>query len=158
MYRVRHWSTRNARWLAALYDRFESLLTVLHPLFVRVGYRRLEPLFAGAEKVAKGFLFDCRACGQCTLGASGLTCPMNCPKSLRNGPCGGVRADGHCEIKPDMPCVWLGAWEGSQRMRDGLQEIQVIQPPLDNRLLGRSSWLSTVRARREGAVDTRHGL
>ena len=26
---------------------------------------------------------------------------MNCPKTLRNGPCGGVRQNGGCEIKPE---------------------------------------------------------
>nr|WP_245947992.1 methylenetetrahydrofolate reductase C-terminal domain-containing protein [Halomonas montanilacus] len=28
-------------------------------------------------------------CGQCILSSTGMSCPMNCPKSLRNGPCGG---------------------------------------------------------------------
>jgi hypothetical protein len=36
-----------------------------------------------------------------------MSCPMNCPKSIRNGPCGGVRLNGHCEIKPEMRCVWV---------------------------------------------------
>ena len=36
---------------------------------------------------------------------------MTCPKTLRNGPCGGVRADGGCEVKPEMRCVWLKGYE-----------------------------------------------
>ena len=57
------------------------------------------------ERLIKGFLFDCRMCGQCVLSSTGMSCPMNCPKNLRNGPCGGVRDGGFCEVKPQMRCV-----------------------------------------------------
>ena len=65
------------------------------------------------EKATKGPVFGCKMCGQCVLHSTGLTCPMTCPKTLRNGPCGGVRADGTCEVKPEMQCVWLKAYERS---------------------------------------------
>jgi hypothetical protein len=48
---------------------------------------------AVVEKAVKGPVFGCRMCGQCVLHSTGLTCPMTCPKQLRNGPCGGVRPD-----------------------------------------------------------------
>ena len=64
-------------------------------------------------------MFDCRMCGDCVLSKTGMSCPMNCPKALRNGPCGGVRANGNCEVYPEMRCVWAEAYEGSLRMRDG---------------------------------------
>jgi hypothetical protein len=83
-------------------------------------------------------------CGQCVLSSTGMSCPMNCPKTLRNGPCGGVRPDGNCEVKPDMRCVWVDAWEGSSRMRNG-QAIRVIQIAVDHRLQGHSSWLRVVK-------------
>jgi len=51
-------------------------------------------LFTGAERAAKETLFGCRMCGQCALPVTGYVCPMGCPKELRNGPCGGVGADG----------------------------------------------------------------
>ena len=69
---------------------------------------------------------------------------MNCPKSIRNGPCGGVRLDGHCEVKPEMRCVWVEAWRGSQQMRDS-EAIRQVQIPIDNLLKGSSSWLRVVR-------------
>jgi hypothetical protein len=65
------------------------------------------------EHAVKGRVFDCRMCGQCVLHATGLTCPMTCPKTLRNGPCGGVRADGSCEVVPGMRCVWVQAYDHS---------------------------------------------
>ena len=103
-------------------------------------FQGVERPVIAVEKLAKGFLFDCRMCGQCALSSTGMSCPMNCPKSLRNGPCGGVRADGNCEVEPDMPCVWVQAWEGAQRMRGG-DAINAVQKPIDQSLVGASSWL-----------------
>ena len=128
MYRMRKWSVRNARWLNAIYTGIESALVMAHPLLKYIGYSRLDKPFVAIEKVTKGFLLDSQNCGQCIVGYTGLSCPMNCPKSLRNGPCGGVRADGGCEIEPDVTCVWVLAWEGNKRMRSGEYPIQFVQP------------------------------
>ena len=75
----------------------------------------MKPL-ALVEAAVKKPVFGCQMCGQCVLHSTGLTCPMTCPKQLRNGPCGGVRADGNCEVNPDMRCVWLKAYERSERL------------------------------------------
>ena len=61
----------------------------------------MKPL-ALIEKAVKGPIWGCQMCGQCVLHSTGMTCPMNCPKTLRNGPCGGVRPDGMCEVKPEI--------------------------------------------------------
>jgi len=148
MYRARLWSVRHARLLEVLYERFERILIWLHPLFKRIGYQRLERPVAATEKIVKGFLFDCRMCGRCVLSSTGMSCPMNCPKNMRNGPCGGVRSDGGCEVKPDMRCVWVEAWAGSRRMRDGAA-IESVQIQLDWRLQGSSSWLRVAREKGE---------
>ena len=116
----------------------------LHPLFKVVGYGRLEKPVRVIEKAIKGLMFDCQMCGKCALSSTGMSCPMNCPKSIRNGPCGGVRLDGQCEVKPEMRCVWVEAWRGSQEMRDS-QAIRQVQIPVDNLLKGSSSWLRVVR-------------
>ncbi len=144
MYAVRRWSVSNSRLLEALYRRFESVLVGLHPLFDRIGYGRLEKPVRAVEKVIKGFMFDCQMCGRCVLSSTGMSCPMNCPKSIRNGPCGGVRADGMCEVKPEMRCVWVEAWRGAERMRDG-GAIHAVQIPVNHLLKGSSSWLRVVR-------------
>jgi hypothetical protein len=145
MYAVRRWSVRHARALETVYRLFERAMVALHPLWTRIGYARMEKPVAAMEKAIKELLFDCRMCGQCVLGSTGMSCPMNCPKSLRNGPCGGVRADGGCEVDPRMVCVWVDAVAGSQRMRAGSAAIHVVQPPVDWRLHGRSSWLAAAR-------------
>jgi hypothetical protein len=69
---------------------------------------------------------------------------MNCPKTLRNGPCGGVRANGKCEVKPEMDCVWVVAWEGTQNLKPEDRAIHIIQPMLDWRRKGKSAWLRAV--------------
>ena len=142
---VRRWSVRHARGLEIFYAAFERVLVALHPVFKAVGYQRLEAPVATVEKMVKGFLFDCQMCGQCALSSTGMSCSMNCPKNLRNGPCGGVRANGRCEVKPEMQCVWVEAYAGSQRMVEGRAAIKVVQFAVDRRLQGRSSWLAVAR-------------
>ena len=73
-------------------------------------------LLETVEHAVKGPIWDCKMCGQCILHSTGMTCPMNCPKNLRNGPCGGVRPDGGCEVKPEMRCVWLKAYERADHL------------------------------------------
>ena len=140
----RFWTIRNARFFEAFYNVFEPLIVRLAPVFEKIGYGRSERPVAFVEKAVKGALFDCRMCGQCILSSTGMSCPMNCPKNLRNGPCGGVRADGNCEVYPEMPCVWVKAWEGATTMRAG-DRIRDVQPAIDHRLKGTSSWLKVVR-------------
>lgn len=150
MYAVRRWSVRHAAALERFYTTFENGFVGLHPLWQRIGYEKLEKPVAAVEKVVKGFLFDCQMCGQCALSATGMSCSMNCPKNLRNGPCGGVRADGNCEIKSDMRCVWVEAYEGSQRMGEGKEAIRKVQFAVDRRLQGRSSWLKVAQDKAAG--------
>ncbi len=149
MYRMRRWSVRNARLLKTLYCAIERVLVGCHPLLRRIGYARLDRPFTKIESLTKGLLLDSQNCGQCIVGFTGLSCPMNCPKKMRNGPCGGVRADGHCEVKPEMPCVWVLAWDGNKRLGEDAFPLQVVQPPVDHRLIGRSAWLRAVRIRVE---------
>jgi Methylene-tetrahydrofolate reductase C terminal len=147
VYALRNWSVRHAGGLNTFYRGFESVLVALHPLWKLIGYRRLERPVAAVERSVKGLLFDCRMCGQCILSSTGMSCPMNCPKNLRNGPCGGVRANGHCEVRPEMKCVWVEAVAGSARIQGGREELARVQVAVDRRLQGRSSWLRVVRER-----------
>jgi hypothetical protein len=103
---------------------------------------RIEPLVTALERAGKKAVFNCKMCGQCILHSTGMTCPMNCPKHLRNGPCGGVRPDGNCEVKPQTPCVWAVAYKRSQKMPKYGHEFATLQPPMDNQLKGSSSWIN----------------
>jgi hypothetical protein len=150
----RHWSVRHAKGLKRLYNVFEGVIAAVEPGARAIGYERLEKPVAAVERGIKGAMFDCQMCGQCVLSSTGMSCPMNCPKNLRNGPCGGVRANMMCEVKPDMPCVWAKAWEGGRDMT-GETSILDVQKPVDFRLKNTSSWLKVmreIRARRDGAA------
>jgi hypothetical protein len=138
---------RHARGLNTLYRALEAVLVALNPLLRLIGHQRLERPMAAVERSVKGLLFDCRMCGQCILSSTGMSCPMNCPKNLRNGPCGGVRANGHCEVRPEMKCVWVQAVAGAARIPGGKEALQEVQVAVDRRLQGRSSWLRAVRQR-----------
>lgn len=95
------------------------------------------------ERNIKGPTWHCQMCGQCILRSTGLTCPMNCPKHLRNGPCGGVRANGKCEVDPARDCTWVKIWRRARKL--GWEEkLLQIQPPLDHRLVDTASWFNLV--------------
>ncbi len=141
---VREWSVRHARGLRSLYVVFEVVIVAIAPLVRAIGYERVEKPVVAIERRLKGLMFDCRMCGQCVLSSTGMSCPMNCPKNLRNGPCGGVREDGNCEIVPDMPCVWVLAWEGAKRI-NASEPMIAPQPAVDHRLEGRSAWLRVMQ-------------
>lgn len=140
MYKIRQWSVRHSRFLESLYRVFEPMFVLLHPLWGLIGYRRVEQPMRVVERGIKSLLFDCQMCGHCVLSSTGMSCPMNCPKNIRNGPCGGVRPGGYCEVKPEMRCVWVEAWNGSCNMRDS-QAIQKVQVPVNFSYKGSSSWL-----------------
>ncbi len=142
MQSVRDWSVRHSGGLARLYSIFERVIVAIEPLVRLIGHERLERPVATVERAIKKTMFDCRMCGACVLSSTGMSCPMNCPKNLRNGPCGGVRADGLCEIEPSMACVWVKAFEGDRNMGGGTIDLL---PPIDHRLKGRSSWLGIIR-------------
>ncbi len=144
MYQVRLWSTRHSRSMERLYEIMNPAVLLFLRCMTRILGRRLDRPVTAIERTMKGFLFDCQMCGDCVLSKTGMSCPMNCPKTMRNGPCGGVRANGMCEVKPDMRCVWVEAWAGAKDMTSG-GDIKQVQFLLDYRDKGKSSWLKVAR-------------
>ena len=133
-YRKRIWAVKNAKYLYAFYNLFIATLRKVR--FV-VRYIPITPI----EKIVKETLFDCKMCGNCILSSTGMSCPMNCPKDIRNGPCGGVREDGGCEVIHDMPCVWVLAYKGNINMNNYENNFQ---PALEHTQIGSSSWLKEI--------------
>jgi len=154
MMALRHWVTRHANGIERLYGLFERALFLGQPLAKRYA-RHLDRPLALAERMIKGPMFDCKMCGNCLLSETGLACVVNCPKSLRNGPCGGVRESGMCEVKPDMRCVWVEAWEGSARLsEEKSRAILKLQPPMERNIVGTSAWLRLLTTEPPKPIET----
>jgi hypothetical protein len=136
------WLRNHPHFLERSYQLTAALFKWSQPLLAKLGYERAERLIRPGEEWAKKLVFDCRMCGQCILHSTGMTCPMTCPKNLRNGPCGGVRANGHCEVIPEMRCVWVEAFERSGQMPVYGAEMIYLQPPVNRQLEGSSAWIN----------------
>jgi Methylene-tetrahydrofolate reductase C terminal len=102
---------------------------------------RLYRLFAKGEEATKSWLFGCRMCGQCALPTTAYACPQSCPKQLRNGPCGGVSPDGHCEVYPEERCVWVVAYERAEATGH-VKDLRRLVRPIDQSRWGESSWVN----------------
>ena len=142
MQTLRHWSVRHAPALKSVYDACARVAPHLNRLVQWADPRRAERLLLPIESVAKRLLVDCKMCGQCALSSTGMACPTNCAKQMRNGPCGGVRADGTCEVNAAIRCVWVEAIEGQKRI--GGPRNKTFLEPIDHRLWNRSSWLQVI--------------
>ncbi|MDQ7051217.1 MAG: methylenetetrahydrofolate reductase C-terminal domain-containing protein [Enterobacterales bacterium] len=147
MYIMRKIMVTSAKPANYIYHLLESALVKLDPLWKRLGYQRSEKTIAFFEKNIKAFLFDCKMCGDCVLDKTGMSCPMNCPKQIRNGPCGGVRDNGNCEVKPEMRCVWIEAWRGAKKLTPDSRitpDLEILAP-VNHRHKDRSSWFIKIR-------------
>lgn len=90
------------------------------------------------EHSVKGPLFGCRMCGNCLLQETALICPMECPKGLRNGPCGGSTSE-YCYVDKSRPCVWYKIYE--RAFAWGREDLLLeVLPPLDWEQVGKDSW------------------
>ncbi len=100
-------------------------------------------MLARTERWIKGPLFGCRMCGNCLLQETAYICPMECPKGMRNGPCGGSSPE-RCYVDETRPCIWYRIYERAHRM--GRQEILLeVLPPLDWDRVGTETWGTLVR-------------
>ena len=94
------------------------------------------PIFTGVDTLFLGtihrygrFTEYCSMCGRCVLNETAGICPVTrCPKGLINGPCGGVLENGHCEVNPEMKCVWVEIYE-KLKDRNQLQLFSKLREP-----------------------------
>ena len=93
---------------------------------------------ASIERAIKGPLFGCRMCGNCLLQETAFICPMECPKGLRNGPCGGSTPE-RCYVDESRPCIWYKIYERSFKLGREALLLEVL-PPMDWKKAGTDSW------------------
>ena len=112
-------------------------------------HRTLYKCFLILENIVKKPTLRCQSCGQCVLSYNAYTCCMRCPKQMRNGPCGGTRPDGTCEVDPDRPCIWHLIYTRSVKLgREG--KLLKYHAPVDGRLAGTSAVLNAMSGKTEG--------
>ncbi len=107
---------------------------------------------AQVERWVKGPMFGCRMCGNCLLQETAFICPMECPKGIRNGPCGGSTEE-HCYVDETRPCMWYKIYERAFKM--GREEMLLeVLPPLDWDKTGGETWGDVVRQVRKVGVKS----
>jgi methylenetetrahydrofolate reductase (NADPH) len=100
-------------------------------------------LLAKTELLVKGPLYGCRMCGNCLLQETAFICPMECPKGLRNGPCGGATPE-KCYVDETRKCIWYCIYNKSVKM--GREEkLMEVLPPLDWDKVGTETWGDVIR-------------
>jgi len=68
----------------------------------------LNTTFLGYPAGPGTWVENCGSCGDCVLDRTGAICPVVCcAKGLMNGPCGGVRKGGMCEVDAEKACAWV---------------------------------------------------
>lgn len=130
------------------------LLSELAPLnshAITAGERKFSRLLLFFEDVIKVPLFRCQHCGECVLSSTAFICSQNCPKRLRNGPCGGTGEDGSCEVFPDRKCVWYRIYFRS-RLLHRISLLYKINRIHNWGLEGTSAWLNVFRKRTEAPI------
>ena len=138
--RMRLWMVRHAAAAERLYAAFEAAIIRAAPLIRRIGDARLERPVAALEAGVKGFLFDCRMCGDCVLSKTGMSCPMNCPRPCATGRAAACAPMGVAKSIPR----WTAS--GSRPMREASGCGAAARSP---RSWGRST--TPERARRPGS-------
>jgi methylenetetrahydrofolate reductase (NADPH) len=99
---------------------------------------------AKTELCFKGPLFGCRMCGNCLLQETAFICPMECPKGMRNGPCGGITPEKNCYVDESRKCVWYAIYK--RAFKTGREETLLeVLPPLDWDKVGTETWGDVVR-------------
>jgi methylenetetrahydrofolate reductase (NADPH) len=101
-------------------------------------------VLARTELLVKGPLFGCRMCGNCLLQETAFICPMECPKGLRNGPCGGVTPEKNCYVDESRKCVWYAIYKRAEKTGRTDKLLEVL-PPLDWEKVGTETWGDVVK-------------
>ncbi|MFC2097464.1 methylenetetrahydrofolate reductase C-terminal domain-containing protein, partial [Bacteroidota bacterium] len=94
------------------------------------------------ERSIKGFLFNCKECGDCSLPEITYLCPQSqCVKNQRNGPCGGSYQNKCEHTDKNKDCIWVKAYSRNKYYygnKNPLLNRKVIIK--DNSLKDTSGW------------------
>jgi len=131
----------------AAFEPTGLLFKPFQALAAAVEGKPLEHAYTKVEHLCKVVSNECESCGDCALFDLAYLCPMSqCPKSQRNGPCGGGLL-GYCEVYPkgshgEQECIYVRAYK---RLKSHGAEGQLgayTLPPLNGDFRWTSSWIN----------------
>ncbi len=101
-------------------------------------------LFNATEKAVKYLLFDCQACGDCSLPENfGLCTVGGCEKRMDNAPCGDATVEGYCGNNLQRICIGELIYNAAAAKKGGLEQLKsTISPPRNPALEHTSSILN----------------
>jgi hypothetical protein len=103
--------------------------------------RKISRWMLFVEDIVKIPIFGCQRCGECILSSTAFICCQQCPKRMRNGPCGGTGEGGSCEVYSDRKCVWYRIYYRSKFLHR-ISLLYQIKKPHNWSLEGTSAWLN----------------
>ena len=121
----------------------------------------LDTMFVGVDRDVGLYEERCRSCGTCMLGDTGGICPVTrCSKGVLNGPCGGTREDGSCELADGIHCAWHDIYD-RLKGQGRLAQLLIVRPPMEwvdhgpRYLVQKGYEGATRRRRRRGSDEVR---
>ena len=106
----------------------------------------LNTTFLGMPEGEGVWVEKCGACGDCMLYWTGGICPVvRCAKGLLNGPCGGTRRGGKCEIDPEKDCAWVLIYQRLEK-QGRLDLMRKYYEPKNYRAVQRPGRIEAVKA------------
>ena len=112
----------------------------------RLVFPALNPTFMGMTEAEGVWTEKCGACGDCFLDRTGGICPIvRCAKGLLNGPCGGTRKGGKCEIDPEKDCAWVLIYQRLEK-QGRLDLMRKYYEPKNYRAVKRPGKVQAVQA------------
>ena len=106
----------------------------------------LNTTFMGMPEAEGIWTEKCGACGDCVLYWTGGICPVvRCAKGLLNGPCGGTRKGGKCEIDLEKDCAWVLIYRRLEK-QGRLDLMRKYYEPKNYRAVKRPGKIEAVKA------------
>ena len=110
------------------------------PAFIRLKRKNsASDSVQGQNLLVKGPLFGCRMCGNCLLQETAFICPMECPKGMRNGPCGGITPEKNCYVDETRNVSGTAIYKRALKTGREKTLLEVL-PPLDWNKVGTETW------------------
>lgn len=137
----------NFKFLKTVHKIFFNFKSPFKSVFAKfasiIEKKNLEKLFKSVfEDPVKVIMLSCMKCGDCGVQYTAFLCPESqCPKHIRNGPCGGS-SNGMCEVLKEKQCVWFRAYNRFASIGKTHEMAGKIVPPRMWQLNLTSSWLN----------------